>query len=104
MLAESVGRSIEVVGELADGAEVGLLGVFAESGQLKVLKHPLAECRGHRKVLSQRGKETPLRKICVTAQGLARDRQIGDRASDEDWARSQDSRRSPGSGAQGQPR
>jgi hypothetical protein len=102
MLAEPVGGSVEVVGELPDGAELGLLGVFAESGQLQVLEHPLAECRGHRKVLSQRGNGTPLRKTCVTAQRLARDRRIGDRAYDKDWAWRRDSRSSPGSGAQAQ--
>src|SRR3954454_11047335 len=32
MLAQTVGRSVEVIGELPDGAEVGLLSVFAESG------------------------------------------------------------------------
>ena len=42
LLAQPVGWGVEVLGELPDGAEVGLLGVFAESGQLKVLDHPLA--------------------------------------------------------------
>ena len=61
LLAEPVGRGVEVVGELPDGAEVGLLGALAEAGQLQVLEHPLAECRGpvecgrHRQVLSQKG-------------------------------------------------
>jgi hypothetical protein len=45
LLAEPVGSSVVVVGELPDGAEVGLLGALAEAGQLKVLEHPLAECR-----------------------------------------------------------
>jgi hypothetical protein len=55
-----------VVGELPDGAEVGLLGALAEAGQLKVLEHPLAEgrrlaeYRRHLRVLSQRSEETPL--------------------------------------------
>jgi hypothetical protein len=71
MLAESVGRGVEVVGELPDSAEVSLLGALAEAGQLKVLEHPLAECRrlaecrGHLKVLSQGSEETPLqRTLC----------------------------------------
>jgi hypothetical protein len=62
LLAESVGRGVEVSGELPDGAEVGLLGTLAQSGQLEVLAHPLVECRGHLKVLSQRSEETPLRR------------------------------------------
>jgi hypothetical protein len=68
LLAEPVRWGVEVVGELPDGAEVDLLSALAEPGQLKVLKHPLAkcrrvaQCRGHRKVLSQRSKETPLRR------------------------------------------
>src|SRR5262249_5665930 len=53
MLAEPVGRSVEVVGALPDGTEVGFLGVIAESGQLKVLEHPLAECRSRGQVPSQ---------------------------------------------------
>jgi len=58
-LGEPVGRGAEVVGELSDGAEVGLLGERAESGELQVLEHALAERRGpvgcvrHRRVLSQ---------------------------------------------------
>ena len=61
LLAEPVGRGVEVVGELPDGAEVGLLGALAEAGQLEVLEHPLAECRGHVRVLSQRVEKQPLR-------------------------------------------
>ena len=57
MLAEPVGRGVEVVGELPDRAEVGLLGALAQAGELEVLKHPLTEGRGHGKVLSQRGGE-----------------------------------------------
>ena len=57
LLAEPVGRGVEVVGELPDGAEVGLLGALAEAGELKVLVHPLTEGRGHVQVLSQRGGE-----------------------------------------------
>jgi hypothetical protein len=60
LLTEPVGRCVEAVGELPDGAEVSLLGAFAEASQLEVLEHPLAECRGHLKVLSQRSKEAPL--------------------------------------------
>ena len=47
LLGEPVGRGVEVVGELPDGAEVGLLGALAQAGELEVLVHPLAECRGH---------------------------------------------------------
>ena len=72
MLAESVGRGVEVVGELPDGAEVGLLGALAEAGQLKVLEHPLAECRGHVMVLSQREKKEPLRRTLGNRPGSAR--------------------------------
>src|SRR4029078_13354977 len=74
-----VRRCVEVVGELPDSAEVGLLGVLAEAGQLKVLEHHLAEsrrvteCRRHLKVLSQRSEEAPLqRSLChdtATGQG-----------------------------------
>ena len=55
LLGEPVGRRVEVVGELPDGAEVGLLGAFAEPGELEVLVHPPTERGGHGKVLSQRG-------------------------------------------------
>ena len=61
LLGEAVGRGVEVVGELPDGAEVGLLGALAEPGELEVLGHPLAECRGHVMVLSQREMKEPLR-------------------------------------------
>ena len=102
LLAEPVGRGVEVVGELPDGAEVGLLGALAEAGQLEVLEHPLAECRGHVQVLSQRSEETPLRKKPVSRhRRLARDRRIGDLAHDEDRARRRESRSNPGSGRAG---
>src|SRR4051794_8700451 len=55
LLAEPVGRSAVVVGELPDGADVGLLGAPAQASKLKILEHPLTEGRGHVKVLSQRG-------------------------------------------------
>src|SRR5262249_37506308 len=60
MLAEPIGRGVEVVGELPDRAEVGLLGTLAQAGELKVLEHPLAECRGHVLVLSQKVEKPPL--------------------------------------------
>jgi hypothetical protein len=63
---------VDVVGELPDGAEVGFLGALAQAGELEVLAHPFAElcrltqCRGRRNVLSQRSKETPLRRtLCA---------------------------------------
>jgi hypothetical protein len=81
LFGEAVGRCAEVVGELPDGAKVSLLGALAERGKLEVLVHPLAECRGraechvHRKVLSQRSKETPLQGThchgMATCQGLS---------------------------------
>ena len=49
-----------MVGELPDGAEVGLLGALAEAGQLKVLVHPLAKRSGHEWLLSKRGKKDRL--------------------------------------------
>jgi hypothetical protein len=61
LIIEPVGWGVEVVGELSDGTEVGLLGALAEAGELQVLEHPLAERRGpvecgrHRQVLSQKG-------------------------------------------------
>ena len=58
LLAEPVGRGVEVVGELPDGAEVGLLGALAQAGELEVLVHPLAECRGHESVPLARGERS----------------------------------------------
>ena len=43
LLGEAVGRGVEVVGELPDGAEVGLLGAVGEAGELEVLEHALTE-------------------------------------------------------------
>src|SRR5262249_58165159 len=60
MLTEPIGRGVEVVGELSDRAEVGLLGALTQAGELKVLEHPLAECRGHVLVLSQKVEKPPL--------------------------------------------
>jgi hypothetical protein len=89
VLADLVGWGVEVVGELPDGAEVGLLGPRAEAGQLEVLEHVPAECcrlaesRGHRQVLSQRSQEIPLqRSRChgmVTGQGFAGRRESSSR-------------------------
>jgi hypothetical protein len=42
-LGESVGRSAEVIGELPDGAEVGVLGARAEAGELEVVGHAQTE-------------------------------------------------------------
>ena len=75
LFTESGGRGVEVVGELPDGAEGGLLGAIAEAGQLQVLEHPLAECRGHLQVLSQRSQETPLRRTLCHG-GLLKIRQL----------------------------
>ena len=52
---------MEVVGQLPDGAEIGLLSTLAQTGELEILKHPLTESRGHVLVLSQRVKKQPLR-------------------------------------------
>jgi hypothetical protein len=60
---------VEVVGQLADGAEVDLLGARAEAGQLKILEHPLTENRGHVMVLSQREEEEPLRRTLANRPG-----------------------------------
>ncbi len=43
LLADAVGRGAEVVGQLPDGAEIRLLSALAETGQLKILEHALAE-------------------------------------------------------------
>src|SRR3954469_22817047 len=51
---ESIGSLVEVVGELPDGSEVGLLGAFAEAGQLEIVLHPLTKRRDHERVLSRR--------------------------------------------------
>ncbi len=62
LLGEPVGRGVEVVGELPDGAEVSVLGALAEAGELEVLEHPLTERGAHVLVLSQRVKKQPLRR------------------------------------------
>ena len=73
LLAEPVGRGVEVVGELPDGAEVGLLGALAEPGELEVLSHPLAECRGHVEVLWQGVREiTSARNLGPWPRGVPR--------------------------------
>jgi hypothetical protein len=41
LFAESIGRGAEVVGQLPDGAEIGLLSAFAQTGELEILEHPL---------------------------------------------------------------
>jgi hypothetical protein len=40
-----VRRLVDPLGELADGAEVGLVGPFLEAGQLQILEHPLGQGR-----------------------------------------------------------
>jgi hypothetical protein len=61
LFGEAVGRGVEVVGQLPDGAEVSLLGTLAEAGNLEILEHALTERRGHVTVLSQREMKQPLR-------------------------------------------
>ena len=62
LFGESVRRSVKVGLQLPDGAEIRFLGALAQAGELEVLVHPLpeccslAQCGGHRKVLSQRSK------------------------------------------------
>ena len=60
LLAEPVGRGMEVVGELPDGAEVRLLGALGEPGELEVVEHALTERRGHDEVLWQGVRKSPL--------------------------------------------
>ena len=43
LLGEPVRWGVEVVGQLPDGAEIGLLGALAQTGELEVLEHPLME-------------------------------------------------------------
>ena len=40
-IANSIGRSAEVLGEFPNGAEVGLLSAFAETGDSEVFGHAL---------------------------------------------------------------
>ena len=47
LLGEPVRWGVEVVGQLPDGAEIGLLSTLAQTGELEVLEHPLTEWRGH---------------------------------------------------------
>jgi hypothetical protein len=67
---------------LPHGAEVGFPSALGEAGELKILKHPLAENRRHVLVLSQKVKKEPLRHpICENpANGrrpaVPRDREI----------------------------
>jgi hypothetical protein len=59
LLGESIGGLMEVVGQLPDGSEVGLLGAFAEPGQLEILVHLLTKRGDHKWGLSRRkGRET----------------------------------------------
>jgi hypothetical protein len=57
-LTETVGRGGEVLGELTDCAQVGLLGALAQTGQLQILAHALTQGRSpgraHGGFLSQR--------------------------------------------------
>jgi hypothetical protein len=56
----SVRRRVIMGRELPDGEEVGHLAALAPTGELQILKHPLAENYGHVLVLSQRVKKQPL--------------------------------------------
>jgi hypothetical protein len=60
-LAELLGLGVEVVGQLPDRAEIGLLSALAQAGALEVLKLPPAENPGHVLVRSQRVKKQALR-------------------------------------------
>jgi hypothetical protein len=66
-LGESVRRLAEVGRELAHGAQVRLLGAFAQARQLQVLMHALAQSRGaggnHEQPLSKRGMRPTPRKM-----------------------------------------
>jgi hypothetical protein len=43
LFGESVGRSVEVIGEHPDGAEVGVLSALAQAGELEVVGQALTE-------------------------------------------------------------
>jgi hypothetical protein len=60
LFGEPVRRGLEVVGELPDGAELGLLSAFGESGELEVVEQALTQRRDHVKVLWQGVKKSPL--------------------------------------------
>jgi hypothetical protein len=61
-LGEAIGRGVVVVGELADGAEVGVLGAGGEPGELEVVGHAQTECGGHVMVLRSGMRRSPLPK------------------------------------------
>ena len=42
LLGESIGASVEMVGELTDGSDVALLGSCGQPPELHILQHPLA--------------------------------------------------------------
>jgi hypothetical protein len=41
LFAEPIWRGVEVVGQLHDGSEIGLLSAFAQTSELEILEHPL---------------------------------------------------------------
>src|SRR5271165_6614035 len=47
LTAQQVGPCVEVCHELPHSAEVSLLGTLAQTAELEVLVHLLAECGGH---------------------------------------------------------
>lgn len=46
-LGDEVGRLVVVLGELADGADIGLLGSLGETSELKTLDHSLSKLGHH---------------------------------------------------------
>ena len=48
---EAIGRGMEVVGELADGAKIRLLSARGEPGELEVVEHALTKRRVRVEVL-----------------------------------------------------
>src|SRR5215213_7610697 len=77
-LGDLVGRPAEVGGELADRAQIRLLGTLAQAGELQLLAHALAQRRGagrvHDGLLSQRGSGggSTLRKGLLSARTCCR--------------------------------
>jgi hypothetical protein len=74
----------EVVGELPDGAEVGLLGALAQAGELKLLLHSLTESCGHVQVLSQRCGESASAKNLGAWPELWRGKEVSENSGDQE--------------------